>query len=120
MNERKVDKVTNDIFFDEEKGCIARTLSYVESSAQKIKLLLQTFKGESFVNRNAGLDWFGNILGMGIIAVDEIKSEIEETIRRVDCVKNVMNVDVDVIGRNVKFSYKVELKDGNVIEDVVE
>ncbi len=119
MNERSLDKENNDIYYDSANRCVSRTGGFVDSTAQKIKSYLQTFVGECFTAREAGVEWYDKVLGQDILAVDAAKAEIREKILLVSGVKSVKEVSVMVDGRNTKFEYTVVLEDGSVIEDEV-
>lgn len=119
MNERKVDTENNDIYFDSENRCVARCSDFADSTAQKIKTYLQTFVGECFTDRSAGVEWYDKVLGQDILSVDASKAEIREKIMLVSGVKKVEKISVEVDGRNTKFTYTVVLDDGTVIKDTV-
>lgn len=119
MKERKVDNASNDIYFDAEKRCVARTVEYADSVAQSIKTYLQTFVGECFAARGAGVEWYDKVLGQNILAIDASKAEIREKILLVSGVRKVDDISVVVEGRNTKFKYTVTLDDGSVVKDVV-
>lgn len=119
MYERKLDSENNDIFFDADKRCVARISDFADSTAQRIKTYLQTFLGECFCDRNAGVEWYEKILGQNVLAIDAAKAEIREKILLVRGVKKVDNISVRIEGRNTKFEYTVTLEDGSVVKDVV-
>lgn len=119
MNERLVDRENNDIYFDSENRCVARAGNFSDSTAQRIKTYLQTFVGECFTDRNAGVEWYDKVLGQNILAVDAAKAEIREKILLIPGVKKIERISVSVEGRNTKFSYTVVLEDGSVIKDEV-
>lgn len=119
MNERSVDMENNDIYYDSVNRCVSRTVNFTDSTAQKIKTYLQTFVGECFTAREAGVEWYDRVLGQDILAVDAAKAEIREKILLVSGVKSVKDVSVRVEGRNTKFEYTVVLDDGSVVKDEV-
>lgn len=119
MNERLVDRENNDIYFDSENRCVARAGNFSDSTAQRIKTYLQTFVGECFSDRNAGVEWYDRVLGQNILAIDAAREEIREKILLVNGVKRIDSIKVSVDGRNTKFSYTVVLDDGSVIKDEV-
>ena len=117
--ERKLDSENNDIFFDADKRCVARISDFADSTAQRIKTYLQTFLGECFCDRNAGVEWYEKILGQNVLAIDAAKAEIREKILLVPGVKKIESIKVSVKGRNTEFSYTVVLDDGSIIKDSV-
>ncbi|SHL42705.1 hypothetical protein SAMN05720470_10853 [Fibrobacter sp. UWOV1] len=119
MNERSLDRENNDIYYDSVNRCVARTVGFADSTAQKIKSYLQTFVGECFTAREAGVEWYDKVLGVDVLAVDAAKAEIREKIMLVSGVKSVKDISVRVDGRNTKFEYTVVLEDGSVIEDEI-
>ena len=119
VNERKLDKETNDIYFDSENRCVARISDFADSTAQRIKTYLQTFVGECFSDRNAGVEWYDKILSQNVLAIDAAREELREKILLVNGVKRVDSIKVSVEGRNTKFSYTVVLDDDSVIKDEV-
>ena len=119
MNERKVDKENNDIFVDAERKCVARTSSFVDYAQQKIKTFVQTFVGECFTDRDAGVEWYDKILGQDVLSVDAARTELREKILSIDVVSAVKDVRLVIDGRNTRYEYTVELNDGTTIKDSV-
>lgn len=119
MNERKVDTASNDIFVDVVNKCVSRTSSFVDSTAQKIKTFVQTFVGECFTDRDAGVEWYDRILGTDTLSVDAARTELREKILSIAEVASVKDISITIDGRNTKYEYTVVLNDGTEIKDVV-
>lgn len=114
-----MDSENNDIYFDADRRCVARAVSFGDSTAQKIKTYVQTFVGECFTDRGAGVEWYDKILGQDVLAIDAAKAELKEKILLVSGVKSVEKITVKIDGRNTEFTYTVVLDDGTVIKDTV-
>lgn len=117
MNGRLLDKDNNDlIVVTDESGNrhVARASSFKERTMRKISTILHTFEGECFTNYEAGVPWFDSILGNSVLFADEISQEIKDKILAVDGVVDVVDMIVEIDGRNISGKYKVKLSDGSV------
>lgn len=119
MNERRLDSVSYDIYYDSVNRCVARSVDFADSMAQRIKSYLQTFVGECFSDRSVGVEWYDKVLGATILTDDAAKAELKEKMEQIAHVAEVRDISVEIEGRNTKFVYTVVLDDGTEIKDVV-
>ena len=92
------------------------TISKTKSVAQKVSILLNTFKGEWFLDETIGIPYFQSIFGKKI-KKEKIDLIFTSQISSVDGVKKILSFSSDIIDR--KYSFKVEfLSNENTIEVV--
>lgn len=114
MNGRLLD-TNNDIFLD-ENGHVARASSLRERTMRLIGTVLRTVQGECFTDYDAGVPWFGRVLGNSVLFSDEIGEEIKDKIREIDGVKEVKDMMVQIDGRNLSGRYRVTLTNGESVK----
>ena len=111
MNGRLIDN--GDIYLDGTS--VRRAKSFKEKVMGLISSVLHTFQGECFVNTEAGVPWFDDILGNSVLFADEIGEELKDKIREISGVASVDDMMVQVDGRNISGKYKVTLTDGTSV-----
>lgn len=119
MNERQLDN-TNDVSTYEitsdgtVKKRVCRITSFSERTMQLVRTALSTFQGECFVDYDAGIPWFDDVLGNSTLFADEISSEIKDSIEALEGVDEVVDIVVTIEGRNVAGKFKIRLEDGSI------
>lgn len=81
---------------------------------QQCLCLLRCEEGESFVDYTHGVPWFNKILGLPIQYLDVATAIIRQKLSQMPTVKKVLQVILDVNGRNMSGTFKVQSKDGDV------
>lgn len=61
--------------------------------AQHAKFRLQQVKGEWMLDTDAGLDWFGQVLGLGITD-DQVEAEVRRVLEGTPGIASVYSVDL--------------------------
>lgn len=117
MNGRLLDKENNDIYVMtavDGSRHVARASTFKERTMRLVGTVLRTFQGECFTDFDAGVPWFDSVLGNSVLFADEVSAEIKEKIRSVEGVDDVLDVMVEIEGRNFSGRFKVKLTDGTV------
>ena len=91
-----------------------------EYIAQKLKIVLSTFKGEWFLNTDIGMPFYQEMLGKNN-ALSKIESIFIRAIKSVPEVVKILYIDVnqDNQTRTISVSFGVTDIDNNVIEIVI-
>lgn len=116
MNGRLLN-VENDIELDPVTNQVRRAASLRDKVKRQIRTVLGTFQGECFVDYDAGVPWFGDILGNSVLFADEVNAEIKDKILEIADVVSVEDIMVRVDGRNISGKYKVRISDNEIIQD---
>lgn len=88
--------------------------AYKSMAQQQCLCLLRCEEGESFVDYTHGVPWFKKILGLPVQYLDVATAIIRDKLTALPTVKKVVKIVLDVKGRNVGGTFKVQAKDGNV------
>lgn len=88
--------------------------AYRNEAEQQCLCLLRCEEGESFVDYTHGVPWFHRILGLPVQYLDVATAIIRQKLAELPTVKKVVQIALDVKGRNVGGTFKVQAKDGNV------
>lgn len=85
-----------------------------KEAEQQCLCLLRCEEGESFVDYTHGIPWFNRILGLPAQYLDVATSIIRNKISSLSRVKKVIKIALDVRGRNMGGTFKVQARDGSV------
>ena len=88
--------------------------AYRKESEQQCLCLLRCEEGESFVDYTHGVPWFHRILGLSAQYLDVATAIIRKKLSELPTVKNVVQVALNVKGRKVGGTFKVQSRDGSV------
>lgn len=88
--------------------------AYRKIAEQQCLCLLRCEEGESFVDGTHGVPWFDRILGLPAQYLDIATSIIRNKISSLSGVKKVIKIALDVRGRNMGGTFKVQARDGSV------
>ena len=88
--------------------------SYKTMAQQQCLCLLRCEEGESFVDYTHGVPWFKKILGMPVQYLDVATAIIREKLAALPTVKKVVQIALQVKGRNIGGTFKVQANDGSV------
>ena len=97
------------------KDGVIQMVSGDELTAQKVKSVLGTNKGEWFLNPEEGIEFF-YLLGKGVTE-DMARSQIENGIKQVDATLRIDGFDIqfDKVNRVASIKYSASNRDGNAI-----
>ena len=109
MNDRRLDS-HNDIFL--VGTAVARNSDQRASVCQRIRTMVQTFKGECFSDALVGVPYYNDILGCDALASDAVYQYFKNAILDIPEVSSVDNLKLDISGRNLSVQYKVTLVGG--------
>ena len=85
-----------------------------KEAEQQCLCLLRCEEGEAFVDHTHGVPWFHRILGLPAQYLDVATSIIRQKLSELPTVKKVVKIALDVKGRNMGGTFKVQAKDGSV------
>lgn len=88
--------------------------AYKTMAQQQCLCLLRCEEGESFVDYTHGVPWFKKILGMPVQYLDVATAIIREKLAALPTVKKVVQIALQVKGRNIGGTFKVQANDGSV------
>lgn len=88
--------------------------AYRKESEQQCICLLKCEEGESFVDYTHGVPWFHRILGLPAQHLDVATAIVRQKLSELPTVKKVVQVALDVKGRNIGGTFKVQANDGSV------
>ena len=88
--------------------------AYRKEAEQQCLCLLKCEEGESFVDYTHGVPWFNRILGLPAQYLDVATAIIRQKLSELPTVKKVVQVALEVKGRNMGGKFRVQAKDGNV------
>ena len=88
--------------------------AFRKESEQQCLCVLRCEEGESFVDYTHGVPWFHRILGLPAQYLDVATSIIRQKLSELPTVKKVVKIALDVKGRNMGGTFKVQAKDGSV------
>ncbi|MDK1020043.1 MAG: hypothetical protein QGD90_00205 [Candidatus Hydrogenedentes bacterium] len=108
-----LDVTTNDLVFT---GRNLTTVSGAALVAQRLKVILQLFKGEWFLDADAGIPWFQEILekGVDVTVVDAI---LRAAILGVTDVNRLLiySSEIDAAARTISVAFTVDTVYGPVV-----
>lgn len=110
MNERQWDKDAGDIVL--KGGSFPRIDNFEDKVLQAVSCFMKTFQGECFSDRDAGVPWFGKILGNDAASWSYIQQVLRERILEVPGVQRVISSSMMFEKRNIKGSFSIELDNG--------
>lgn len=93
---------------------IARAQNRREKILRNVNCLLRTFEGENFVDYEAGIPWYDDVLGNSVLFADGMAQEIKDRIKSVEGISEVLDVRIEIDGRKLSGTYSVRLDDGTV------
>lgn len=85
-----------------------------KEAEQQCLCLLKCEEGESFVDYTHGVPWFHRILGLPVQYLDVATAIIRQKLSELPTVKKVVQVSLEVKGRNMGGKFRVQAKDGSV------
>lgn len=88
--------------------------AYRKGAEQQCLCYLRCEEGESFVDHTHGIPWFNRILGLPSQYLDVAASIIRQKLSELPKVKKVLKIVLDVKGRNMSGSFKIQANDGSV------
>lgn len=88
--------------------------AYRKEAEQQSLCLLKCEEGESFVDYTHGVPWFNRILGLPAQYLDVATAIIRQKLSELPTVKKVVQVSLEVKGRNMGGKFRVQAKDGIV------
>lgn len=96
-------------------------VSGVEAVAQMLRIRIQRVKGEWFADLDAGVDWYGVILGQRYNS-EAVRSEFRKAILGTPGAANILalNVGFDRASRNLTVSYRVQVDLDGLVQEVVD
>lgn len=115
MTDILIDSVTNDAIFINGSTPITDTQNL--TVAQKLKIKLQTFKGEWFLDTTVGIPFFQTIFQRGVSKAT-VDSIFQEVILSEPKVKEIVefNSIIDPLTRIYQLSFKVRTLDNTTTE----
>ena len=110
----RINPLTRDLEFDDD-GIMERTYDD-ETTAQCVRLTLQTWKGEFFLDTTHGTE-YERILGMKPheLPPDEIGEVLRDAIFQEGDVSQVNSVTAEINGRTVESEFDATLYSGRII-----
>lgn len=87
--------------------------AFRKESEQHCLCLLRCEEGESFVDYTHGVPWFHRILGLPAQFLDVATAIIRQKLSELPTVKNVVQIVLDVKGRKIGGTFKVQARDGS-------
>lgn len=88
--------------------------AYRKIAEQQCLCLLRCEEGESFIDGTHGVPWFDRVLGLPAQYLDIATSIIRSKLSGLSSVRKVVQIVLDVKGRNMGGTFKVQAKDGSV------
>lgn len=88
--------------------------SFRKEAEQQCLCLLKCEEGESFVDYTHGVPWFNRILGLPAQYLDVATAIIRQKLSELPTVKKVVQVALEVKGRNMGGKFRVQANDGSV------
>lgn len=88
--------------------------AYRKEAEQQCLCLLRCEEGESFIDHTHGVPWFNRILGLPVQYLDVATKIIREKLSALPTVEKVVKIVLDVKGRNIGGTFKVQAKDGSL------
>lgn len=88
--------------------------AYRTMAEQQCLCLLRCEEGESFVDYTHGVPWFKRILGLSAQYLDVATAIIRDKLTALPNVKKVVKIVLDVNGRKIGGSFRVQANDGSV------
>lgn len=88
--------------------------AFRKESEQQCLCVLRCEEGESFVDYTHGIPWFHRILGLPVQYLDVATAIIRKKLSELQTVKKVVQIVLNVKGRNMGGSFKVQARDGSV------
>jgi hypothetical protein len=88
--------------------------AYRTIAEQQCLCLLRCEEGESFVDYTHGVPWFKRILGLPAQYLDVATAIIRDKLTALPTVKKVVKIVLDVNGRKIGGSFRVQANDGSV------
>ena len=87
--------------------------AFRKESEQQCLCLLKCEEGESFVDYTHGVPWFNRILGLPVQYLDVATAIIRQKLSELPTVKKVVQVALEVKGRNMGGKFRVQANDGS-------
>lgn len=111
MNERKLDS-SHDIYL--EGTHVARTTTLGQVVVQRVTCLLKTFEGECFINEDAGIPWYDDVLGADNNLMKHIAATLKEKILSLENVEKIVKFSLYVSDRNLSGSIQIKASDDTI------
>lgn len=90
------------------------TDAFRKEAEQQCLCLLRCEEGESFIDYTHGVPWFHRILGLPAQYLDVATSIIRTKLSQLPTVKKVVQVAIEVKGRKMGGTFRVQANDGSV------
>lgn len=113
MNEMRLDE-NHDIALDGDRiarFCDSGKQTKASRISQVALCMMRTEEGESFVDRDHGVPWFGSVLELPENHLDVAAKIIKEKLEAIDGVKAVTAVRLRTNGRNLSGSFTIQADD---------
>ena len=96
--------------FEIKEGDLALTSTTAEAVAQRIRIRLQTFRGEWFLNTRYGVPYFQRIFRKGA-SLDIVESILRRQISNIEGVESIaqLRVEVDPSVRRATVEFRVSI-----------
>lgn len=119
QNIKYLDPETHDYVLNTD-GKVQRTSDLTNIVVQRIKVALQVFMGEWFLNRDQGVPFFQEILKANP-DISQVRNLLFSEVSRVQDVDEILefNISFDSTTRIFGTTFKVRASDGTIIQETI-